>query len=37
MYDFSNGNFKKIVSSKTYDSPKTTGECGMFLNILVGC
>jgi hypothetical protein len=25
-----NENFKTTISSKTYDRPKTTGECGMF-------
>jgi hypothetical protein len=25
-----NENFKTTVSSKTYDRPKTTGECGIF-------
>jgi hypothetical protein len=25
-----NENFKTTISSKTYDRPKTTGECGIF-------
>jgi hypothetical protein len=25
------------ISSNNYDRPKTTGECGIFLNIWVAC
>ena len=28
-------NFKTTISSKNYDIPKTTRECGIFLNIWV--
>jgi len=31
----SNENFKTTIPSKNYDRPKTTKECGIYLNIWV--
>jgi hypothetical protein len=28
---------RQPISSKTYDRPKTTGECGIFLNVYIAC